>query len=382
MSWESVLELIKQILVTQTGIPHMTGGAALMLCVGLIFMYLAIAKEFEPLLLLPIGFGIFLVNFPLTPLMGQTEHGAPELIRFFYHYGVEWEIIPCVIFLGLGAMTDFGPLIANPKTLIIGAGAQLGVFVTYVGVLFFGFTLKEAASVGIIGGADGPTTIYLTAKLAPHLLGANAVAAYSYMAMVPLIQPPIMRLFTTPEQRRIKMRQLRAVSKREKIIFPLVGATLIVLLIPAVAPLMGMFMLGNIMRESGVVKRLADTAETDLMNIVVIFLGVSVGATMKAETFLTWKPLLIFAFGLLDFVICTVGGILTVQIMNLFSKEKMNPLIGSAGVSAVPMSARVSNTEGLKADPTNFLIMHAMGPNLAGVIGSAAAAGMFIAMFQ
>ncbi|MEW6079995.1 MAG: sodium ion-translocating decarboxylase subunit beta [Thermodesulfobacteriota bacterium] len=382
MSWESVLELIKQILVTQTGIPHMTGGAALMLCVGLVFMYLAIGKDFEPLLLLPIGFGIFLVNFPLTPLMGTTEHGAPELIRAFYHYGVEWEIIPCVIFLGLGAMTDFGPLIANPKTLIIGAGAQLGVFVTYIGVLFFGFTLKEAASVGIIGGADGPTTIYLTTKLAPHLLGANAVAAYSYMAMVPLIQPPIMRLMTTKAQRMIKMRQLRAVSKREKILFPLIAATLIVLLIPAVAPLMGLFMLGNLMRESGVVKRLADTAENDLMNIVVIFLGVSVGATMKAETFLSWKPLLIFAFGLVDFVICTFGGILTVHIMNMFLKEKMNPLIGSAGVSAVPMSARVSNTEGLKADPTNFLIMHAMGPNLAGVIGSAAAAGMFIAMFQ
>ena len=382
MSWEHVLELIKHILMTQTGIPHLTGGQGVMLCVGLVFMYLAIGKQFEPLLLLPIGFGIFLVNFPLTPLMGMTEHGAPELIRAFYHYGVEWEIIPCVIFLGLGAMTDFGPLIANPKTLIIGAGAQLGVFITYIGVLFFGFTLKEAASVGIIGGADGPTTIYLTAKLAPHLLGANALAAYSYMAMVPLIQPPIMRLMTTKEQRLIKMRQLREVSKREKILFPLIACSLIVLVIPAVAPLMGMFMFGNLMRESGVVKRLADTAENDLMNIVVIFLGVSVGATMKAETFLSWKPMLIFAFGLLDFVICTFGGILTVHIMNLFLKEKMNPLIGSAGVSAVPMSARVTNVEGLRADPNNFLIMHAMGPNLAGVIGSAAAAGMFIAMFQ
>ena len=242
--------------------------------------------------------------------------------------------------------------------------------------------MKEAASVGIIGGADGPTTIYLTAKLAPHLLGANALAAYSYMAMVPLIQPPIMRLMTTREQRLIKMRQLRDVSKREKILFPLIACSLIVLVIPAVAPLMGMFMFGNLMRESGVVKRLADTAENDLMNIVVIFLGVSVGATMKAETFLSWKPMLIFAFGLLDFVICTFGGILTVHIMNLFLKEKMNPLIGSAGVSAVPMSARVTNVEGLRADPNNFLIMHAMGPNLAGVIGSAAAAGMFIAMFQ
>jgi oxaloacetate decarboxylase beta subunit len=295
---------------------------------------------------------------------------------------VEWEIIPCVIFLGLGAMTDFGPLIANPKTLLIGAGAQLGVFVTYVGTLFFGFTLKEAASVGIIGGADGPTTIYLTAKLAPHLLGPNALAAYSYMAMVPLIQPPLMRLMTTRAQRRIKMRQLRPVSKREKIFFPLIACTLICLLVPAVAPLMGMFMLGNFMRESGVVKRLSDTAQHALMNIVTIFLGVSVGATMQADKFLSWKPLFIFGLGLLDFFVCTVGGILTVHVMNLFLKDKINPLIGSAGVSAVPMSARVSHGQGLKADPDNWLLMHAMGPNLAGVIGTAAAAGMFIAMFE
>lgn len=382
MSWSQVLELIQNILISQTGFPHLTWGQGAMLMVGLLFLYLAIAKDYEPLLLLPIGFGIFLVNFPITPLMGFTEQGSPELLRFFYKYGVEWEIIPCVIFLGLGAMTDFGPLIANPKTLVIGAGAQLGVFATYIGVLFFGFTLKEAASVGIIGGADGPTTIYLTAKLAPHLLGANALAAYSYMAMVPLIQPPIMRLMTTEAQRKIKMRQLRYVSPREKLLFPLIATTLIVLLIPAVAPLMGMFMLGNLMRESGVVKRLSDTAQNSLMNIVTIFLGISVGATMQAEVFLSWKPLLIFGFGLLDFVICTFGGILTVHIMNLFLKEKMNPLIGSAGVSAVPMSARVSHLEGLKADPDNWLLMHAMGPNLAGVIGSAAAAGMFIAMFQ
>ncbi|MGD9732421.1 MAG: sodium ion-translocating decarboxylase subunit beta [Desulfamplus sp.] len=382
MSWSQVLELIQNILITQTGVPHVTWGQVVMIMIGLFFLYLAIAKEYEPLLLLPIGFGIFLVNFPITPLMGFTEHGTPELIRVFYKYGVEWEVIPCVIFLGLGAMTDFGPLIANPKTLIIGAGAQLGVFVTYIGVLFFGFTLKEAASVGIIGGADGPTTIYLTAKLAPHLLGANALAAYSYMAMVPLIQPPIMRLMTTEAQRKIKMSQLRYVSPREKLLFPLIAITLIVLLIPAVAPLMGMFMFGNLMRESSVVKRLSDTAQNSLMNIVTIFLGLSVGATMKAEVFLNWKPLLIFGFGLLDFVICTFGGILTVHIMNLFLKAKMNPLIGAAGVSAVPMSARVAHSEGLKADPGNWLLMHAMGPNLAGVIGSAAAAGMFIAMFQ
>ena len=382
MTWAYVFELIKNILVTQTGIPNLEIGQVVMIAVAFFFLYLAVAKNYEPLLLLPIGFGIFLVNFPLVPLMGFTEHGAPELIRAFYKYGVEWEIIPCVIFLGLGAMTDFGPLIANPKTLIIGAGAQLGVFITYVGVLFFGFSLKEAASVGIIGGADGPTTIYLTAKLAPHLLGANALAAYSYMAMVPLIQPPIMRLMTTPEQRRIRMRQLRIVSTREKLLFPLIAAILIILLIPAVAPLMGMFMFGNFMRESGVVKRLTDTAQNALMNIVTIFLGLSVGATMQADVFLSWKPLLIFTFGLLDFIVCTFGGILTVHIMNRFLKEKINPLIGSAGVSAVPMSARVSHSEGIKADPDNWLIMHAMGPNLAGVIGSAAAAGMFIAMFN
>jgi sodium ion-translocating decarboxylase beta subunit len=382
MSWGYVLELLQSIIFTQTGIPNLVFKQVIMLLIAFFFLYLAVVKKYEPLLLIPIGFGIFLVNFPLVPLMGMTEQGTPELIRAFYKYGVEWEIIPCVIFLGLGAMTDFGPLIANPKTLIIGAGAQLGVFITYIGVLFFGFTLKEAASVGIIGGADGPTTIYLTAKLAPHLLGANALAAYSYMAMVPLIQPPIMRLMTTPAQRRIKMRQLREVSKTEKILFPLIAAILIILLVPAVAPLMGMFMFGNFMRECGVVRRLSDTAENALMNIVTIFLGLSVGATMQAEIFLNWKPLLIFTFGLIDFVVCTFGGILTVHVMNLFLKEKINPLIGSAGVSAVPMSARVSQNEGLKADPNNWLVMHAMGPNLAGVIGSAAAAGMFIAMFR
>ncbi len=382
MTWDYVVELILGILYTQTGVPNLQVKEVVMMFIAFFFIYLAVAKKFEPLLLLPIGFGIFLVNFPLVPLMGFTEAGTPELIRAFYKYGVEWEIIPCVIFLGLGAMTDFGPLISNPKTLIIGAGAQLGVFITYIGTLVFGFTLKEAASVGIIGGADGPTTIYLTAKLAPHLLGANALAAYSYMAMVPLIQPPIMRLLTTQKQRRIKMRQLRPVSAREKLLFPMIAAILIILLVPAVAPLMGMFMFGNFMRESGVVKRLSDTAQNALMNIVTIFLGLSVGATMQAEVFLTVKPLLIFAFGLMDFVVCTAGGILTVHIMNRFLKEKINPLIGSAGVSAVPMSARVSHNMGIKEDPSNWLLMHAMGPNLAGVIGSAAAAGMFIAMFQ
>jgi len=382
MTWDYIWDLILSIVYTQTGAPNLQVKQVLMLAVALFFIYLAVGKKFEPLLLLPIGFGIFLVNFPLAPLMGYTEHGTPELIRAFYKYGVEWEIIPCVIFLGLGAMTDFGPLIANPKTLIIGAGAQLGVFITYIGTLAFGFSLKEAASVGIIGGADGPTTIYLTAKLAPQLLGANALAAYSYMAMVPLIQPPIMKLLTTQKQRLIKMRQLREVSAREKLFFPLIATALIILLVPAVAPLMGMFMFGNFMRESGVVKRLSDTAQNALMNIVTIFLGLSVGATMMAEEFLTVKPMLIFAFGLMDFAVCTAGGILTVHIMNRFLKEKINPLIGSAGVSAVPMSARVSHNMGVQEDPSNWLLMHAMGPNLAGVIGSAAAAGMLIAMFQ
>ncbi|MES0362615.1 MAG: sodium ion-translocating decarboxylase subunit beta [Desulfobacteria bacterium] len=381
MTWNTFVDILFNILQTQTGLFSLHYKLVIMWGIGLFFIYLAVAKKYEPLLLLPIGFGIFIVNFPLTPLMGFDAHGKRELFNIFYHYGIEWEVIPCLIFLGLGAMTDFGPLIANPKTLVIGAGAQLGVFVTFIGVLLCGFTLKEAASVGIIGGADGPTTIYLTAKLAPHLLGANALAAYSYMAMVPLIQPPIMRLLTSKKERTIIMKQLRPVSKLEKTYFPLIVTALIALLIPAVTPLMGMFMLGNFMRESGVVERLAGSAQGSLMNIVTIFLGISVGATMQAETFLTAKPLLIFTFGLVDFAICTTGGILTVKIMNLFLKDKMNPLIGSAGVSAVPMAARVSQMVGQQEDPNNFLLMHSIGPNLAGVIGSASAAGMFIAMF-
>jgi sodium ion-translocating decarboxylase beta subunit len=381
MSINEIKDLFLGILQT-TGIINFQWNMVIMWGIGLLFMYLAIAKEYEPLLLLPIGFGIFIVNFPLVPLMGFSEDHVPQLIQFFYHYGLEWEIIPCVIFLGLGAMTDFGPLIANPKTLLIGAGAQLGVFVTFTGTILAGFTLKEAASVGIIGGADGPTTIYLTQHLAPQLLGPNALAAYSYMAMVPLIQPPIMRLMTTQEERRIRMKQLRNVSKREKIFFPLISVGIIALLVPAVTPLMGMFMLGNLMKEAGVVERLTDTARNALMNMVTIFLGVSVGATMQADKFLSYKPLFIFGLGLIDFAVCTAGGILTVKVMNLFLKEKINPLIGSAGVSAVPMSARVSQLAGMKYDKSNYLLMYAMGPNLAGVIGSAAAAGMFIAMFN
>ena len=380
MTANEILDMLYGTLHT-TGVFNFQWNVIIMWGVGCLFIYLAIAKKYEPLLLLPIGFGIFIVNFPLVPLMGDS-HGHPQLLRVFYHYGLQWEVIPCIIFLGLGAMTDFGPLIANPKTLFIGAGAQLGVFITFTGTVLVGFTLKEAASVSIIGGADGPTTIYLTQHLAPQLLGANALAAYSYMAMVPLIQPPIMRLMTTKEERKIRMRQLRPVSRQEKILFPLVTAGIIALLVPSVIPLMGMFMLGNLMKESGVVGRLTDSAQGSLMNIVTIFLGISVGATMQADKFLSWKPLFIFALGLLDFAVCTVGGIVTVKIMNLFLKEKINPLIGSAGVSAVPMAARVSQMEGLKYDKGNHLLMHAVGPNLAGVIGSAAAAGMFIAMFD
>jgi carboxybiotin decarboxylase len=383
MSFDELLKVLFGIL-HQTGFLNLTWGHPVMWAIGLFFLYLAIVKKFEPLLLVPIGFGIFIVNFPLAPLMGVSKEGVPELLQVFYRYGVSWEVIPCVIFLGLGAMTDFEPLIANPKTLLVGAGAQLGVFVTFIGSLLLGFTLKEAGSIGIIGGADGPTTIYLTQALAPHLLGANALAAYSYMALVPLIQPPIMRLLTTDKERQIVMQSIRKVSRTEKILFPLVAAGIIALLIPAVVPLMGMFMLGNLMKECGVVGRLTETAQGALMNIVTIFLGLSVGATMQADQFLNPKPLMIFGLGIVDFAFCTAGGIWTVQVINWFLKpgNKMNPLIGSAGVSAVPMSARVSQVEGVKYNKRNFLLMHAMGPNLAGVIGTAAAAGMFIAMFK
>lgn len=380
MTANEVIAMLNGILYT-TGIFNLGWKMVVMWGIGGLFLYLAIVKNFEPLLLLPIGFGIFIVNFPLVPLMGYSE-GHPELLRVFYKYGLEWEVIPCVIFLGLGAMTDFGPLIANPKVLLVGAGAQLGVFVTFTGTVLAGFTLREAASVSIIGGADGPTTIYLTQHLAPQLLGANALAAYSYMAMVPLIQPPIMRWLTNDGERKIRMKQLRVISKTEKTIYPIMACGIIAILVPAVIPLMGMFMLGNLMKESGVVGRLTQTAEGSLMNIVTIFLGVSVGATMHGDAFLSAKPLFIFGLGLLDFAVCTVGGIVTVKIMNLFLKDKINPLIGSAGVSAVPMAARVSQVVGLQYDKRNHLLMHAMGPNLAGVIGSAAAAGMFIAMFD
>ena len=364
-----------------TGFMYVNWKFIVMWGIGLFFLYMAIAKGFEPNLLLPIGFGIFLVNFPNTPLFGYTE-GHPQLLQFFYKYGIIWEVIPCLIFLGLGCMTDFGPLIANPKMLLIGAGAQLGVFVTFTGTILLGFTIKEAASVGIIGGADGPTTIYLTARLAPHLLSANTLAAYSYMSLVPLIQPPIMRLMTNDKERLIRMHMVRSVSKKEKILYPLICGGIIALLVPAVMPLMGMFMFGNLMKESGVVKGLVRSAGGPMMDIVTILLGLSVGASMQAEVFLSYKPLMVFGLGLLDFVVCTAGGILTVKIMNLFVKHKINPIIGISGVSAIPMSPRVAQVWGQKYDPQNYLLMHAMGACLAGSIGSPAAAGMLLAMFE
>ncbi len=364
-------------ILLKTGFFHLTLGHVIMWLIGAFFIYLAIAKEFEPLLLVPIGFSIFVVNLPLAPLVGEGN-----LIYLFYHYGLEWEVIPPLIFLGIGALTDFGPLIANPKTLLLGAAAQFGVYVTFFGAILLGFNIKEAASIGIIGGADGPTCIYLTTKLAPHLLGANAIAAYSYMAMVPLIQPPIMKLLTTKEERKIRMKQLRPVSKLERIFFPFIGTIVIVLIVPESAPLMAMFFVGNLFRECRVVERLLKTSQNELLNIVTIFLGLAVGSTMVADKFLKPAPIFIFFLGLVAFAFSTVGGILLAKLMNLFLKEKINPLIGSAGVSAVPMAARVAQKIGQQEDPKNFLLMHAMGPNIAGVIGTATAAGMFLAMMK
>ena len=369
-----------------------------MLGVGCVLLYLAIKKEYEPLLLLPIAFGMILTNLPGAGLF-HTEMWNEEFLNpdspYYHSYrhvlaegglldilyiGVKAGIYPCLIFLGVGAMTDFGPLIANPKSLLLGAAAQLGIFATFIVTQMdiFGFTPNEAASIGIIGGADGPTAIFLTTKLAPHLLGPIAVAAYSYMALVPVFQPPIMRLLTTKKERMIRMKQLRTVSKKEKIIFPIVVAILVSLILPSAATLIGCLMLGNLMKESGVVDRLSKAAQNELNNIVVIFLGTTVGATATAEAFLNWQTLSILCVGIVAFGVGSAGGVLLAKLMNLFLKEKINPLIGSAGVSAVPMAARVSQTVGQKADPHNFLLMHAMGPNVAGVIGSAVAAGILL----
>jgi len=362
-----------------TGLYQMVWGQGLMLLVGILLIYLAIVKKFEPLLLLPIGFGAILSNIPGANL--AVDGG---ILHLFYMVGIESGAFPLIIFMGVGALTDFGPLLANPKTLILGAAAQFGIFATLLGAVglsalgIFDFTLKQAAAIGIIGGADGPTSIYVASILAPELLGAIAVASYSYMALVPLIQPPIMRAMTTEKERQIKMVQLREVSKTEKIIFPIILLLLVALLLPAAAPLLGMFAFGNLMKESGVVNRLSDTTQNALINIVTIFLGLAVGSKLMAEKFLQLDTLGILLLGLVAFAIGTTSGLLMAKLMNIFSKNKVNPLIGSAGVSAVPMAARVSNKVGLESDPHNFLLMHAMGPNVAGVIGSAIAAGIMI----
>ena len=364
---------------------------AAMIALACFLLYLAIKKQFEPLLLLPIAFGMLLTNLPGAEMYhselfaGGHVHwdifvDKAGLIDYLY-LGVKLGIYPCLIFVGVGAMTDFGPLIANPKSFLLGAAAQLGIFATFLGAKALGFEPNECGSIGIIGGADGPTSIFLTARLAPELLGPIAIAAYSYMALVPVIQPPIMKALTTKKERMIKMTQLRQVSKTEKILFPVIIAVIISLLLPSAAPLVGCLMLGNLMKECGVVDRLSKTVQNELMNIVVIFLGISVGATATAASFLNFKTLGILVLGILAFSAGTAGGLLLAKFMNLFLPEgkKINPLIGSAGVSAVPMAARVSQTVGQKANPSNFLLMHAMGPNVAGVVGSAVAAGILLA---
>jgi oxaloacetate decarboxylase beta subunit len=352
--------------------------------IGALFIYLAIKKGIEPLLLLPIGFTVIMVNVPLGGLMHapSSEEPIPGLLYMFNEYGLKTDIIPCLIFLGLGAMTDFGPLIANPKTLLLGAAAQFGVFVALLGAIALGFNLREACSIGIIGGADGPTTIFTATGLhvSDTVLGACAISAYSYMAMVPIIQPPIIKLLTTEAERGITMKQLRPVNKTEKILFPIVGGLVICLLVPKATPLISMFMLGNLFATSGAVERLRDAARNELMNVVTIFLGIAVGSTMRGHDFLTPDVLKIYLLGLIAFSFSTAGGVLFAKLMNLAVKEKINPLLGSAGVSAVPMAARVSQNLGNQANPKCHILMHAMGPNVAGVIGTVVAAGIFITL--
>ena len=356
-----------------SGFSALTGGHIIMIVVGLVLLYMAIGKGFEPLLLSPIAFGCILANIPKN---GFEQPGVMSVIM----YGINHEVFPPLIFLGVGAMTDFGPLIANPKTLLLGAAAQAGVFVALLGAMLLGFTVQEAAAIGIIGGADGPTSIYLAAKMAPQLLGAIAVAAYSYMSLVPLIQPPIMHLFTTEADRKIVMKQLRPVSKFEKIIFPIMTTIIISLLLPSVTALIGMLMLGNLFKEAGCLDRLSDTAQNALMNTVTIMLATGTGLTMSAESFLNYQTILIIFLGLVAFIGGTAAGVIFGKLMCTFDGGQTNPLIGSAGVSAVPMAARVSQIVGQKANPANFLLMHAMGPNVAGVIGTAVAAGTMLAM--
>ena len=360
---------------TDSGFSNLTWENGVMILVGLILLYLAIAKEYEPLLLLPIAFGCIMANFPNTGF--NDEMGVMMAIG----YGIKYEIFPPLIFMGVGAMTDFGPLIANPKTMLLGAAAQIGVFVALAGAMLLGFNVQEAASIGIIGGADGPTAIYLTTKLAPDLLGAIAVAAYSYMSLVPLIQPPIMKLCTTKAQRQIKMTTLRPVTHFEKVVFPIVVAIVVSLLLPPVAALMGCLCLGNLFEVSGVTARLSDTASNAMINIVTIFLATGTGLTMSGDKFLRIQTIEIIVLGLIAFAAGTAGGVLFGQIMRIASGNKINPLVGSAGVSAVPMAARVSQVVGLKDNPSNYLLMQAMGPNVAGVIGTAVAAGTMLAQF-
>ncbi|WP_027156793.1 sodium ion-translocating decarboxylase subunit beta [Methylobacter luteus] len=365
-----------------TGLYNMTGGQALMMLVGFLLLFLAIKKGFEPLLLLPIGFGAILSNIPVA---GIADEGG---LLYYLYFGIKSGLFPLLIFMGVGAMTDFGPLLANPKTLLLGAAAQFGIFASLLGALALNivpgleFSLKDAAAIAIIGGADGPTAIYVASRLAPDLLGAIAVAAYSYMALVPLIQPPIMRALTTEAERRIEMQQMRTVGRTEKIVFPLLLIALTALLLPSAAPLVGMFALGNLMNACGVVDRLSQTAQNELINIVTIFLGLSVGSKLSAEAFLQMETLGILALGAAAFAIGTAAGVLMAKLMNKFSKTLINPLIGAAGVSAVPMAARVANKLGLESNPHNFLLMHAMGPNVAGVIGSAVAAGILLSLVK
>jgi len=374
-----------------SGLAQVEAGQVFMLLIGLGLLFLAIRKGFEPLLLVPIGFGTLLANIPgagfdAAPIynaLGQLESPG-GLLYYIYHVGIETGLFPLIIFMGVGAMTDFGPLLANPKTLLLGAAAQVGIFTTVLGAVALGhfgildFSIRDAASIGIIGGADGPTAIFVTSKLSPELLGPVAVAAYSYMALVPIIQPPIMRAMTTPSERQIKMEQLRPVSSAEKIVFPLTLLVLVAFLLPDAAPLLGMFCFGNLMRECGVVARLSDTTQNALINIVTIFLGLGVGSKMSADKFLNFETLGILLLGAVAFCIGTAAGVLMAKLMNKLTTHQINPLIGAAGVSAVPMAARVANKVGLEANPQNFLLMHAMGPNVAGVIGSAVAAGVMI----
>lgn len=393
---EYIMNFIEQTGFYQLIVGFMADGGwknLVMIAISLLLLWLAIKKQFEPLLLIGIAFGMLLTNLPganmyhgdmwTSFMKGEIGYGTilhdGGLLDILY-IGVKTCVYPCLIFIGIGAMTDFGPLISNPKSLLLGAASQIGIFATYIGSIYLGFVPKAAASIGIIGGADGPTAIYTTSLLYPKLLGPIAVAAYSYMALVPVIQPPIMKLLTTKKERQIVMKPLRQVSKREKIIFPIAVTVFVALLVPSATPLVGCLMLGNLWKECGVAERLCKTAQNELMNIVTIFLGVSVGATATAETFLKTETLKIIALGVTAFAVATACGVLFAKLMNLFSKNKINPLIGSAGVSAVPMAARVSQTVGQKENPSNFLLMHAMGPNVAGVIGSAIAAGVLIAL--